>query len=107
QTYLLLGAQRFTGQQSFTVVEKDEKEWLQRIDSISLAEKAAINTPARVKAWGLFPEPGKTFSYKEAENLVKSVLRSRSTFNYWWKELLRHRLVFPVGPERYDRHRPA
>ncbi len=104
RTDLLLGAQRYTGTHSFTVVEKSENDWFERVDELALAELAALNTETRRKAWKLLPAAGASFSYVEARDAVKSGMKSASTFNHWWQELRRQRLVLDTTvPERYQR----
>jgi hypothetical protein len=99
-TTLLLGAQRLTGQQTLTVVEKSDNEWFVKVDDRGFAYGTVCNTPKRESAWKLLPE-GKTFSYIEARELVKTALSSSSSFNAWWKELRRNMLVVEEGTERY------
>jgi hypothetical protein len=108
QTFLLLGSQRLTGRQVFTVAEKDEHEWLRRVDDVGLAMKAAVNTVTRKASWAALPNHGEKFSYIQARDCAKAAgMKSPATFNAWWKELIRQRLVFESGPERYERVPPG
>jgi RecA-family ATPase len=91
-TDLLLGTQRYNGTQTFTVVEKNDDEWFERASDLKAAERSVINTVTRQKAWELFPSD-RQFSYVEARELVKGVMRSSSTFYHWWRELVRLQLV--------------
>jgi hypothetical protein len=91
-TDLLLGAQRFTGTQTFTVIEKNDDDWFERVNDLKTAERSVINTVRRQKAWGLLPAD-RQFSYVEARELVKGAMKSSSTFSHWWRELVRLQLV--------------
>jgi len=102
-TDLLLGTQRYNGTQTFTVVEKNDDEWFERVSDLKNAERTVINTPARKKAWDLLP-PDRAFSYVEARELVKSAMKSSSTFSQWWRELVRLQLVKEAGEKnRYTK----
>ncbi len=100
--YLLLGAQRATDTESFTLVEKNDSDWLERVDDLAIARETLLNTDQRRKAFELIPTD-REFSYIEARNHTKSAMKSNGTFNPWWNDLLRNRLIVEVKPERYKK----
>ena len=52
-----------------------------------------LNTPGREHAWQRLPDPPKAFGYREGEELVKPVMRSGSTYNFWMRECRRLAVV--------------
>lgn len=104
QTTVLLGSQRVTGRQSITRAEKNENDWFELLDDSALAFGAAVNTPKRVQAWSLLPKPPATFSYLDAETLLRSQkVLAPSNFNAWFKELRRVGLIAEPKPEKYNK----
>jgi hypothetical protein len=77
------------------------------VDDLALAEQAVLNTLTRKEAWKLLPAPGVSFAYVEGREVVKATMSSSSTFNAWWRELLRHGLIIKRIDEkdRYTRVR--
>jgi hypothetical protein len=104
RTDLLLGAQRAADTESFTMVEKNDADWLTRVDDLAVARAMLLNTPQRIQAWNLIPA-GREFSYVEARNLVKPAMKSNGSFNPWWQELLRNRLILEsdTDQQRYKK----
>ena len=97
RTRLLLGAQRFTGDYTRTLVEKKDDDWFERVeDDLGVAKELVLTTPLRRQAWDSLPD-GREFSQAEARESVKSALKSNGSFQPWWKELLRHGLLIPLG----------
>jgi RecA-family ATPase len=98
---LLLGSQRVTGTHQFTMVEKNDMDWFERIDDIILAAEAALNTDMRRKAFNTLPVG--TFTYTQAMEAVRSVgvMKSKGSFNPWWGELRRLGLVKSEGNDGY------
>ncbi len=59
-------------------------------------------TDKGLKAWHLLPPHPQTFGYREGQEMVKSAMRSSSTFNNWFNRLKRHELVIPVD-DKYQK----
>jgi hypothetical protein len=98
RTDFLGGTQRLTGEQSLAVLEKDDDGLLRLVtddwqENLSLV----LNTNARRAAWELLPLG--RFSYLDGQRAVQTVMRSSSTYNTWFNQLKRHRLVLPDGDE--------
>jgi hypothetical protein len=104
RTDFLGGAQRFTGQQSLMVLEKDEKDWLYRLDDLEVNLPLALNTPKRKAAWELLPSGG--CSYLEAERAAKPVMKSASTFHAWF-EFCKRLGVIVLDGDKYRKATPA
>lgn len=97
RTRLLLGAQRFTGDYTRTLVEKKDNDWFERVeDDLGAAKGLVLTTKQRKQAWDFLPD-GREFSQAEARESVKPALKSNGSFQPWWEELLRHGLLIPVG----------
>lgn len=100
RTDFLGGAQRFTGQQTVSTLEKDEHDWFRLVSDLDENLALALNTSHRRKAWELLPS--NPFTYLEAERAVKPVMKSSSTFYHWWNNcLVRLKLVVLEGTGRY------
>jgi len=90
------GTQRLTGEQSLAVLEKADDGRLRLVtDDWEESRSLVLNTDARRAAWELLPRG--RFSYSEAERAVQSVMRSSSTFNTWFNQLKRQRMVLSDG----------
>lgn len=97
RTDFLGGTQRFNGQQSLMTLDKDEDDWLRILNNIEANLPFALNTDGRKKAWDLLPV---SFSYNEAEKMVKPAMSSGSTFHEWLKQCLRLGVITQDG-DRY------
>lgn len=101
RTDFLGGAQRFTGQQTLMTLEKDEDDWLGRVDDFTVNFPLAINTPARKKAWELLPDD--PFTYTEGERAVKpAAMKSSSSFHGWFEHCKRLGVIVADG-EKYKK----
>lgn len=97
---LVLGAQRLTGQHSFTTIEKDDDDWLRVVDDAALAFETVVNTGTRKQAWALLPAL-QPFSYTEAREAVRPAMKSDGSFTPWWKELKRIGLLLEQPDGRF------
>jgi hypothetical protein len=95
---LLLGTQRLTGTHSFTVVDKSDDDWFERVDDLKIAADTLINTAQRRHAWDLMAR-AKQFDYKRARELTRPAMKSDGSFNPWWNDLRRQGLILEVGKE--------
>jgi len=59
-------------------------------------------TDKGLKAWHLLPPHPQTFGYREGQEMVKSAMRSSSTFDNWFNQLKRHELLIPVD-DKYQK----
>jgi len=100
RTTLLLGAQRATGMQSFTVVEKDDNDWFHPISDYDENLALACHTPKRKQAWDLLPS-GQPLGFNEAFRLVGQTLKSKTSFSGWWGDLKRLGLLEKTGDGSY------
>ncbi len=87
------GRQRGEGHQCVSHLYMDDQDWFQLIPEVQHNLKLVLNTQVREKAWNLLPDPPRTFGYREAEERVRSVMRSTSTFNKWMRECRRLKVV--------------
>jgi hypothetical protein len=101
ETCLCLGAQRFDGlSESLTLIEKNESDWFQPVKGGQL--NLVLTSYKRKRAWNALPKG--EFSYLEAEAaMVTGKIMASSSFNGFWKELVRHELVTETAPKRYCR----
>lgn len=88
RTDFLGGTQRLNGEQSLMLLEKSEDGSFRLVtDDWEEAHRLALNTTARKKAWELLPLGW--FTYTDAEEAVKTAMKSSSTFNTWFNQLRR------------------
>jgi len=83
------GRQRAEGHQGAAHIWMDDDGWFRVRDNYEDNLNLVLNTPARATAWSLLPDPPKSFGYREGATLVKSAMRSSSTFQHWMKECRR------------------
>jgi hypothetical protein len=103
RTDFLGGTQRLTGEQSLAVLEKSDDGLLRLVtDDWQESQTLVLNTNARRAAWELLPLG--RFSYLAAERAVKPAMRSSSTFNAWFNQLKRQKMVLPDGEEYRKAH---
>jgi len=91
------GRQRVEGQQSVSHISMDGEGWFQLEDNFTHNLPLIMNTPARVQAWELLPNPPGDFSHGEAQDRVKGVMRSSSTFHRWFTECRRLGVIVARG----------
>jgi hypothetical protein len=99
RTYFLGGAQRLTGTQGLTALEKNDSDWFEPVSDLQLSFELVVNTEKRRQAWSLLPR--EFFTYTEALEAVRRVMQSKGSFNPWWNELRRHGLVVPGDDGRF------
>jgi hypothetical protein len=75
RTDILLGAQRAADTESFTLVEKNDNDWLERVDDLAVALETVVNTKPRKEAWDLLPDD-RSFSYL-GQGLVHPAMKYR------------------------------
>ncbi len=100
RTDFLGGTQRFTGQESIMTLEKDEDDWLRRVDDFEVNLALALTTPLRNHAWGLLPDH--PFTYTEGEKAVKLAMKSSSSFHEWFEHCKRLGVIVSDG-EKYKK----
>jgi len=88
------GRQRGDGQQGFTLIEKGDDDWLIVLPDTLRSLDLVNRTDGRKGAWELLPD--NPFGYTEGEEIVKTVMRSSSTYCHWMRDLRRHGLVLEV-----------
>jgi AAA domain len=91
------GRQRGDGHQGGSYLGMDADGWFYLIDEAQKNLPLVLNTPGRRQAWAALPDPPITFGYREGEALVKSVMRSGSTFQHWIKECRRLGVVIEAN----------
>jgi hypothetical protein len=69
RTDILLSAQRAADTESFTLVEKNDNDWLEQVDDLAVALETVVNAKPRKGTWDLLPND-RSFSYLEAQQLV-------------------------------------
>jgi hypothetical protein len=94
KTYFVGGNQRLNGTEGTAMLELDDCGWFQLVSDYELNLCIAVNTETRQKAWGLFPNS--PFNWTEARESARSVMSSNGSFNPWWRELKRLRLVLEL-----------
>lgn len=112
RTDILLGAQRAADTESFTLVEKTDNDWLERVDDLAVALETVVNTKPRKEAWDLLPND-RAFTYLEAKQLVgqatqpgrKPPMKSSGSFNPWFNDLLRVKLIVEVNENGQTKYR--
>jgi hypothetical protein len=87
------GRQRADGQQGAAHLWKDEQDRLQLVDDYENNLLLVLNTNPRREAWRLLPDPPRSFSYTDAEKIVKPAIKSSSTFNLWMRECRRLQVI--------------
>jgi len=93
QSTFVGGRQRGDGNQGASYLSMDADGWFSLIDEAHKSLPLALNTPVRQQAWVLLPNPPATFGYREGEALVKSVMRSSSTYDAWIKHCKRLKVI--------------
>jgi hypothetical protein len=106
RTDILLGAQRAADTESFTLVEKNDNDWLEQVDDQAVALETVVNTKPRKQAWDLLPDD-RSFSYLEAKQLVKPAMKSSGSFNPWFSDLRRVKLILEMPENGQVRYRKA
>lgn len=102
ETIFVGGVQRYLGQQSLTVLTKNDDDWFEVVDEPACNLKLACNTNSRKKAWKLLPDT--PFSFTEGFDAVKTVMKSKSTFHYWLNNsLVRLNLVEVQSNDHYQK----
>ena len=102
ETIFVGGVQRYLGQQSLTVLAKNDDDWFEVIDEPARNLKLACNTNTRERAWKLLPNTA--FSFMEGFDAVKTVMKSKSTFHYWLNNsLVRLNLVEIQSNDPYQK----
>jgi hypothetical protein len=96
-TVFMGGRQRGSGYYGNAYLYLDENQWYQVLDTLSVQLEGVVNTDARFQAWQLLPDHPQTFGYKEGEGLVKSAMKSRSTYHEWITNCRRVGVVLPMG----------
>jgi AAA domain len=87
------GRQRGDGEQSGSLIAMDEHGWFNLIDEAHKNFDLVVNTAIRRAAWALLPNPPATFGYREGESLVKSIMKSASTYSEWIKQCRRLKVI--------------
>jgi hypothetical protein len=87
------GRQRGDGNQGHSVISMDDNGWFHLLDEGQANVDLVLNTMVRRQAWKLLPEPPKTFGYREGEDLVRSAMRSSSTYAAWIRECRRLKVM--------------
>jgi hypothetical protein len=90
QTEFLGGTQRADGQEMLLTLEVNDGRF-RVLDDVAINFPLAMNTELRKRAWDLLPNGD--FMYTAGELAVKSVMKSSSTFNGWFKQLKQLKLV--------------
>ena len=94
------GRQRGDGNQSHSVISMDDHGWFHLMDEAQVNVDLVLNTMVRRQAWKLLPEPPKTFGYREGEDLVRSVMRSSSTYAAWIRECRRLKVIIDTDGDK-------
>jgi hypothetical protein len=78
----------------------DDDGWLCISDNFDVNFKLFVHTDQRNKAWEALPP---TFTYSQARNATKNILKSKNSFTPFWNGLKRLKLIVPVdsGKEEF------
>ena len=87
------GRQRGDGNQGGSFIGMDEHGWYTLIDESQKNIGLVLNTEIRRKAWSLLPGPPEAFGYRDGEALVKSVMKSSSTYADWISHCRRLKVI--------------
>jgi hypothetical protein len=87
------GRQRGDGHQGGSFVAMDDDGWFYLLNEAERNLELVLNTSHRRKAWGMLPDTPTTFGYREGESLVRSVMRSGSTYTVWMRECRRLKVI--------------
>jgi hypothetical protein len=91
------GRQRSEGNQGLTAISRDEHGWFEVVNEALVHLPNVLNTEQRVRAWSLLPTRPATFSYVEGQSAVRAALSSGSSWQAWWKECRRLRVIVDGG----------
>jgi len=83
------GRQRSEGHEGLSYIYKGDDGWFHIADEAKANLPLVIKTQARQHAWGLLPAHPIPFGYREGEEMVKSAMKSSSTYAAWMKECRR------------------
>lgn len=99
------GTQRLSGSAQPMAVEMDDEGWFCICDNFDVNFKMFVHTDLRKKAWDALPA---NFTYTEAREATKSILKSKNSFTPFWNGIKRLRLAVPVEKgEKGERFRKA
>jgi hypothetical protein len=85
-------------------IEMDDDGWLCISDNFDVNFKLQVHTDQRKKTWEALPT---TFTYSEARNATKNILKSKNAFTPFWNGLKRLKLIVPVDSGEEERFRKA
>src|SRR5258708_7382500 len=80
------------------MIQMDESRRFYLVPDAQCNLPLVLNTPARQQAWKHLPDPPKTFGYREGEQIVKTALKSTSSYNAWMRECRRLKVIVS-GPD--------
>jgi hypothetical protein len=87
------GRQRADGHQGASLLGMNDDGWFYLLDEAQGNSPLVLNTPVRCQAWALLPEPPASFAYNEGQQLVKTAMRSGSTYHAWMKDCRRLKVI--------------
>jgi hypothetical protein len=92
------GRQRADGHWGHCLLYLDDSRHFQVIaDNLEEQLKVVTNTEVRRRAWELLPNHPQLFGYREAEGIVKKVMRSNSTFHAWFEQCRRNKVIEDIN----------
>jgi hypothetical protein len=103
-SHFYAGTQRLSGSAHPMAVEMDDDGWLCISDNFDVNFKLQVHTDQRKKTWEALPT---TFTYSEARNATKNILKSKNAFTPFWNGLKRLKLIVPVDSGEEERFRKA
>jgi hypothetical protein len=87
------GTERLSGSAQPMAVEMDDEGWFCICDNFDVNFKLFVHTEQRKKAWDALPQ---TFTYTEAREATKAILKSKNSFTPFWNGIKRLKLAVPV-----------
>jgi hypothetical protein len=93
RSVFLGGRQRGDGHQGASFLGMTDEDWFYLLDEAIANSKLVLNTGIRRDAWKLLPDPPTTFGYRDGEALVKTVMKSGSTYAKWMRDCRRLKVI--------------